>query len=138
MAANFTLVSASEDGERGEFHVMTRNSDAPADVAIQSAPIDHTLHLSAVTTNAPVRVELPETFEGFFRVSSALSRTGPEVQYHLNVTDPKGMGRRRTVEYNKRGTESGDGNVFWGSRRSGYKLGNVIVETTDSSLTLKL
>lgn len=124
LAVNFTLASTNDDHDRGEFTITTSTFDEPADVVVSSAPVGHTLELTAVSDRGGLRVALPSTYEG--PLSLASPGIPPNFKYDPNPADPSGLGRNRTVvHYMRSESESDyvDGYVHWGRHQRGKGLG---------------
>lgn len=64
LLANLTLESTSDGGRGGFFTIDADGQGGATHIAIPSAPIDHTLRLTANANNAPLHIEVPKTFEG--------------------------------------------------------------------------
>ena len=83
---NFTLASTNDDHDRGEFTIATSTFDEPADVIVSSAPVGHTLELTAASDRGALRIALPSTYEGRFSLASP--GIPPNFKYDSNPVDP--------------------------------------------------
>lgn len=133
--ANLTLVSSADDKAKGSFRVNAGSSNAPIEIAIPTAPAGHILRLNTYTSQSPVNVHLPLTFEGSFSLASS-SAAPPKVEYDPDATDPSGKGRHRIVEYHKPQAGIGRGTVSWSPNHPG--IGSVDLRAYESSLSLML
>jgi len=111
--ANVTLSSYSSDSAPGVFDVTASTAHANVNLNFISAPVDSTLNLKASTASASAYVKLHETYEGSFRLSTALGKA--EVVENNGVEDPKGKKRTRRVSYDRKTKWATSGSVFWES-----------------------
>lgn len=118
-----------------DFLITTRTSNDGHLVEIQKAPVDSILTFRGSTSNSPMDVLLPPTFEGHFTLDSR-SNSSSTIVREKQVDDPAGRGRRRHMSYrNAEGRVEGD--VEWGGGDKGRK-GEVEVSTSNSWIRLNL
>jgi hypothetical protein len=129
----FDLRTDFEAGLGGRFSIEGRSANAPVLLNVNEAPADSNLDLTGVTSLGPVRAHLPPAYEGSFQAATSLSRVTVQV---LDVEDPKGDGRKRTVQKSQSGA-SASGSVHWGDEKR-KTAGNVKLSTSLGPVELVL
>jgi len=131
--ANISLHAATKAHTGGKFFVGAFTSNSPFYIGFADAPVDSTLRFDGFTSKFPAVASLHPTYEGDFVVKSTLF--GPKVHVREDVTDPKGEGRKRTIDISKSRKEI-VGKVYWGSKEEG--TGHVELGSTLFPAILKL
>ena len=131
------LYSNTTNATGGAFTVNARTTNSPMKLSFVDAPADSALHADAGTSNSPAQVQLHETFEGAFSLTTSRFLR-PVVEWERDVEDPAGRGRERTVRVNEVKDSLVTGNVFWGKKEGAKARGTVRVSTTNSPLRLLL
>jgi len=108
--ANVSLISHEDGG--GKFNVLAETSNSLSDVRIVEAPVNSTLTFNAHTSNSPIRATLPRAYEGSFDLT-AMPWTTPSLRFDLDVNDPAGRGRKRSVRFSTAGRGHVAGSVAW-------------------------
>ncbi|EED85292.1 predicted protein [Postia placenta Mad-698-R] len=124
----------SETG--GQFLVGIRTSNSPTNIAVLDAPVDHTLHLKAHTSNSFVQAALHKTYEGAFRLTS--SRFFRPTIHASDVQDPAEKGRRRVIETSRATGGYLEGAVHWRPTDRKTRYGSVDISTSNLGLDLSL
>jgi hypothetical protein len=139
--ATLALVSAASSYDAvhsdigGRFKVSATTALSPVAITFLRAPVDSVLILDAYTTLSAAMIKLPETYEGRFSLTTTWSR--PEVVVDNTVGDPKGAGRRRTVNVENGVGAVVSGTARWGTGRHAIERGAVNVGTSLAPVTLK-
>ncbi|KAF9028430.1 hypothetical protein BDZ89DRAFT_1066083 [Hymenopellis radicata] len=115
LIANTTVFSMTGD-------ISAVSSNGPLSVKIPEAPIDSTLRVYARTSNSPVELDLPSSYEG--TVELATSNVRPVVTLSDDLDDPAGKGRTRELV----------GSIFWSEENAGR--GRVVGKTSNSPIWL--
>ena len=110
---DFSLFSTFENKTGGAFTLKARTSNSPLHVNFPDHPPDAVLRFDAHTTNSPARVRLHPLFEGIFALEASIFPAG--VSPDLDVEDPAGRGRKRTVSVRTVGHGAGvvHGHAAW-------------------------
>jgi hypothetical protein len=133
------LFSTFENSTSGAFTVITRTSNSPLDVNFSDHAPDGLLKLDAHTSNSPVEVRLHPSFEGTMKLRTSLF--APTVSPELEVEDPAGRGRTRSVNVSTTGRHSRvvHADVEWKPEDEALKPdGKVEVSTSNSPLQVWL
>ncbi|PAV24285.1 hypothetical protein PNOK_0135300 [Pyrrhoderma noxium] len=140
---NSNINTNAEPETGGSFLIDARTSNNNLDVRIKQQPLSSSLHLNGRTSNAPVRVYLPVTYEGQFMVRTNF--LDPHVVIaEKRVEDPAGLGRWRDVDVRKEMDWIIEGSVAWVDARvksgggGGRDRGYVSVQTNLAPATLYL
>lgn len=88
---------ADTESSNGRFNIQTATAQASLVLDFLTAPVDSELVLRAASANGPVRVNLDPTYEGTFRLSTAMAAA--KVSFDNTIDDPAGRGRNRALEY---------------------------------------
>ena len=119
----------------GRFKVSATTALSSVDITFLRAPIDSVLILDAFTSLSAATIKLPETYEGRFSLTTTWSR--PEVVVDNTVRDPRGAGRRRTVNVENGVGAVVSGTARWGTGRRAIERGAVKIGTSWAPVTLK-
>lgn len=131
--------TARSQGTGGSFKIDAHTTNHPLDLKIATAPLSHTLDLTARTQNGALAVTLPRTYEGAFRVSTTNAQ--PVVRPREGAADPAGRGRARRVASGQAGSRNAvEGSVVWeGGQDAGdvaHGSGSVTIATTNAGVQL--
>jgi len=137
IGTNLSLYTTSDSGIGGVFEADIHTSNSPLGIKLVQAPVDHTLHMKAHTSNSPVRAALHPTFEGTFRLSSSRFFR-PTVHTNSSIEDPAGKDRRRSVDIKTIGSPVVEGLVRWLPAEREQHLGHVEISTSNLGLDLSL
>ena len=133
------MFSTFKNSTSGAFTVVTRTSNAPLDVNFLDHAPDGLLKLDAHTSNSPAEVRLHPSFEGTLKLRTSLFAA--TVSPDLEVEDPAGRGRTRSVDVSTIGRHSRivHGDVEWKPEDEALKPdGKVEVSTSNSPLQVWL
>lgn len=136
VAANLSMYATTESETGGQFLVGIRTSNSPTNIAVLDAPVDHTLHLKAHTSNSFVQAALHKTYEGAFRLTS--SRFFRPTIHASDVQDPADKGRRRVIETSRATGGYLEGAVHWRPTDRKTRYGSVDISTSNLGLDLSL
>jgi len=108
----------------GSFLVDTRSYTSSINVEFREAPINSSLAVASKTITSPIKVSLPQTFEGRFFSSSGVNT--PPIGIKNLIDDPTGQNRTGTLNWNSTRTHTGflglgglmSGDVTWGSEEA--------------------
>ncbi|KAH8103466.1 hypothetical protein BXZ70DRAFT_1005881 [Cristinia sonorae] len=137
LTSNIDLFSDAENHAGGSFSVDARTSNGALVVDFPTSPSAAHLSLSARTSNAQAQVHLHPRYEGTFGLVTSPS-TKTVLQHQDSTEDPDGEGRERIVDIttNMRGVL--EGTITWGRKEDAKRLGNVLVRTSSSPVSLVL
>jgi len=139
LSADLSLVSTFENSTSGAFTVVTRTTNSPLDINFSDHAPDGLLKLDAHTSNSPAQVHLHPSFEGTLKLRTSIF--APTVSPDLEVEDPAGRGRTRSVNVSTIGRHSRivHGDVEWKPEDEALKPdGKVEVSTSNSPLQVRL
>lgn len=139
LSADLSLVSTFENSTSGAFTVVTRTTNSPLDVNFSDHAPDGLLKLDAHTSNSPAQVHLHPSFEGTLKLRTSIF--APTVSPNLEVEDPAGRGRTRSVNVSTIGRHSRivHGDVEWKPEDEALKPdGKAEVSTSNSPLQVRL
>lgn len=140
--ASLALVSATHTSRTphfdtgGKFKITATTALSSLNIVFLRAPVDSVLILDAYTSLSAATVELPETYEGKFKVTTTQWNT-PDLVVDNMVVDPKGEGRRRAINV-ERGIGSFMGTVLWANAGRNVERGVIKIGTTWGPVTLRL
>lgn len=108
----------------GSFLVDARSYTSPVNVEFHEAPINSSLTVASKTITSPIKVTLPQTFEGRFFSSSGVNV--PPIGIESFADDPTGQNRTGMLNWNSKRTRMGllglgglmSGDVSWGSEEA--------------------
>ena len=108
----------------GSFLVDARSYTSPINVEFHEAPVNSSLAVASKTITSPIKVSLPQTFEGRFFSSSGISI--PPIGVGNFINDPTGQNRTGMLNWNFTRTHTGflglgglmSGDVTWGSEEA--------------------
>ncbi|CCM00859.1 uncharacterized protein FIBRA_02905 [Fibroporia radiculosa] len=131
-------IAADDDSAAANIRLTFSTSNAKVRVAMIEAPIDGIVQAILHTMNAPARLYLPETFAGWFSLSSTHWHA-PQVHFDADAQTPR---LEREVETFPKTSESEvSGRVEWASqtgRPTGMLRHHVNVVTSNSDVDLFL
>jgi len=139
LSADLSLLSTFENSTSGAFTVATRTSNSPLDVIFAEHAPDALLKLDAHTSNSPAEVRLHPSFEGTLKLRTSIFAA--MVSPDLEVEDPAGRGRTRSVDVNTIGRHARvvHGDVAWKPEDEALKPdGEVEVSISNSPLKVFL
>ncbi|KAJ7641695.1 hypothetical protein FB45DRAFT_1054136 [Roridomyces roridus] len=129
LQSSIHLTTASNNN--GSFRVEQRTSNGQLMAKILTLPVDATLDVTATTSNAPVDLHLPSTYEGDINVAGG-SISARRVD--SSEQDPAGKDRTRTFQtWMVRLTRMAL-SVFW--ERGNMHRGRAAVETTNGQASV--
>ncbi len=93
------------------FSVSAETTNSPIEVEFKAAPVGSILGAKVSTSNSPVKVIAPPTYEGALHLSAAFGEIKIE---DTRPDDPSGQARPRHIQYNEIKNSALDGVTFWG------------------------
>lgn len=135
MSADVSLTSRAQDATGGSFNVNARSSNGPINVNYRTIPVNAILNYNGATSNAMIRSQLHEAYEGEFLIKSS-PWFAADVEMNESKDDPAAKGRTRRLESRQVRRGVSEGNVWWEPRNK--KRGSVTIATTNSPAKLSL
>ncbi|KAG6857753.1 hypothetical protein H0H87_004169 [Tephrocybe sp. NHM501043] len=127
--SRITLTSVTE---AGRYMVSAVTSNAPLTIDIPSSPLTSTLRVVATTSNGPVLLSLPPAYEG--QISLSTSNGAPSIR-RRDIADPSGKGRVRKVRTTSFGRNTLKGSVSWSDEEGD---GRVELRSSNSPIVVEL
>ncbi|KAJ6488512.1 hypothetical protein C8R47DRAFT_1215756 [Mycena vitilis] len=104
----------------------------------ESLYINSSLTLDVTTSEAPISVYLPPSYEGAYNLQT--TEGNAEVEEDKNVEDPSGMDRRRTLQNTVSDVNRVQGYMYWSHNgdpsEEGMDRGSVSIRNTRSDITM--
>ncbi|KAJ7475868.1 hypothetical protein FB451DRAFT_1397262 [Mycena latifolia] len=119
----------------GNFRIKAETSNGPCATQIASLPVDAVLSLDARTSNSPIYVTLPPTYEGDFALSTSNAMADVR-RLTPNEPDPAGQGRRRALEIMTGNSSKAAGGVYWS--RKNISRGDVTLKSSNGTVTIHI
>jgi hypothetical protein len=104
----------------GRFSITAKTSRGPIDIDFGETPLNHSLTLDASTSFDNIKVVIPPTYEGHWKMK-ALSPYREIVDNRPTYTDPAGENRERVLRVDRQNPFVEEGAVVWGRREDSEK-----------------
>ncbi|KAJ7026933.1 hypothetical protein C8F04DRAFT_1123733 [Mycena alexandri] len=132
-----SLLGISSDFVNNTLRVTIQTSHAPLIIDAPRLMADTRFFLDAATSAAPTTVQVAPEFEGVYDIQTSVAKAEVEV---MDVKDPTGQGRHRTVVKERTGRHA-QGRAYWsgeGDQEEGVQRGFVKISTSVSPVKLIL
>lgn len=102
--------------EGGRFAIDAKTTRGPIEINFEETPLKPKLHINAVTSFNNVKVSLPTTYEGLWKMRALFPSRRDIIDYRGEYTDPSGEKRDRALWVDRDNLFVTEGALVWGRR----------------------